>query len=205
MAKDKVEKLAWYHSHPIFEVDPSMQDVCTHYQQQSGFTREGKPFFGVIVGPYWKAQNVTDTQIMVFYLKDPSSKTKSASRVNASMLKDRARKFEFRIISNTKLKYTTYSDIKKMIVTAASNKTDKPEMDSEWFRRRDRGSLGIKYQLKDKFMLSLKQLCEDNLAQQHHNCMKDIMATLVSQEDKDCLENQLTSQEMQASMQLMQQ
>jgi proteasome lid subunit RPN8/RPN11 len=24
MEKDKVQKLAWYHSHPIFEVDPSV-------------------------------------------------------------------------------------------------------------------------------------------------------------------------------------
>ena len=27
MEKDDVTKLAWYHSHPIFEVDPSFQDL----------------------------------------------------------------------------------------------------------------------------------------------------------------------------------
>jgi proteasome lid subunit RPN8/RPN11 len=31
MDKDGVQKLAWYHSHPIFEVDPSIQDLVTHY------------------------------------------------------------------------------------------------------------------------------------------------------------------------------
>ena len=30
MEKDGVVKLAWYHSHPIFEVDPSMLDLQTH-------------------------------------------------------------------------------------------------------------------------------------------------------------------------------
>jgi len=32
MDKDGVQKLAWYHSHPIFDVDPSVQDLSTHYQ-----------------------------------------------------------------------------------------------------------------------------------------------------------------------------
>jgi len=31
MEKDGVEKLAWYHSHPIFDTDPSVQDLQTHY------------------------------------------------------------------------------------------------------------------------------------------------------------------------------
>jgi len=96
-------------------VDPSMQDICTHYSQQNNFSREGKPFFGVIVGPYWKSQDVTETQIMVFNLKEQSSKSKNALRTSISNLKDRARKLQFKIIPNTKLKYTTYSEIKKMI------------------------------------------------------------------------------------------
>ena len=56
MEKDDVTKLAWYHSHPIFEVDPSLQDLQTHYWQQVEFERQGLPFFGVIIGPYYQKQ-----------------------------------------------------------------------------------------------------------------------------------------------------
>ena len=37
MDKDGVVKLAWYHSHPIFEVDPSVLDLQTHQRWQSCF------------------------------------------------------------------------------------------------------------------------------------------------------------------------
>lgn len=52
MEKDGVQKLGWYHSHPIFDVDPSIQDLKTHIGQQINFERQGLPFFGVIIGPY---------------------------------------------------------------------------------------------------------------------------------------------------------
>lgn len=46
--------LGWYHSHPIFEVNPSNIDVNTHETYQSSFHKDNKPFIGVIVGPYSK-------------------------------------------------------------------------------------------------------------------------------------------------------
>jgi len=52
MEKDGVQKVAWYHSHPFFEVDPSVRDLDTHYSQQKNFDSQGLPFFGVIIGPY---------------------------------------------------------------------------------------------------------------------------------------------------------
>jgi hypothetical protein len=70
MEKDGVQKLAWYHSHPIFEVDPSIQDLVTHYSQQVNFDRQGLPFFGVIVGPYLQKQEVSETQFTVFNLRE---------------------------------------------------------------------------------------------------------------------------------------
>jgi|TARA_B110000305_G_C19165508_1_gene504654 proteasome lid subunit RPN8/RPN11 len=69
MDKDKVQKVAWYHSHPIFDVDPSMQDLVTHYQQQVEFDRQGLPFIGVIIGPYYPKQDLDNTLINVFNLK----------------------------------------------------------------------------------------------------------------------------------------
>jgi hypothetical protein len=70
MDKDGVQKLGWYHSHPIFEVDPSMQDMQTHYNQQINFDRQGLPFFGVIIGPYHQNQGVKDTMLNIFHLKE---------------------------------------------------------------------------------------------------------------------------------------
>ena len=46
--------LGWYHSHPVFEVNPSNIDVCTHNSYQENFNKDNKPFIGIIVGPYSK-------------------------------------------------------------------------------------------------------------------------------------------------------
>ena len=51
-------------------------------------------------------------------------------------LKDRGKQFHYKIIPKTKLKYSMYSDIKKMIKNAASHESDKPELASEWTSRR---------------------------------------------------------------------
>ena len=54
MDKDGVIKLAWYHSHPIFDVNPSVTDLHTHGHWQQEFDRNQLPFLGVIIGPYFK-------------------------------------------------------------------------------------------------------------------------------------------------------
>lgn len=76
MDKDGVVKLAWYHSHPIFEVDPSVLDLQTHQRQQSCFDMQGLPFFGVIIGPYHHRQDISETLFKVFHLKEDRNQNK---------------------------------------------------------------------------------------------------------------------------------
>ena len=52
---DGVKVLAWYHSHPIFKVDPSNMDLATHQLFQNSFNQDNLPFFGVIIGPYLRS------------------------------------------------------------------------------------------------------------------------------------------------------
>jgi hypothetical protein len=47
-------------------------------------------------------------------------------------LKDRARQYKYKIIPKTKLKYSMYNDIKKMIKSSSTHKCDKPDLSSEW-------------------------------------------------------------------------
>ena len=51
-----------------------------------------------------------------------------------------------------------YNDIKKMIKSSSTHKCDKPDLASEWTKQRSK----VKYTFKDKFMLSLKRVCEQN-------------------------------------------
>jgi proteasome lid subunit RPN8/RPN11 len=43
----------WYHSHPIFDTNPSRIDICNQHMYQTIFdNHDNKPFVGFIVGPY---------------------------------------------------------------------------------------------------------------------------------------------------------
>lgn len=106
MDKDGVVKLAWYHSHPIFEVDPSVLDLQTHQRWQSCFDTQGLPFFGVIIGPYQGKQDLSETLFKVFHLKEDRSQSKQ--RTVKLNFKDRGRALHHKIIPNTKLKYSMY-------------------------------------------------------------------------------------------------
>jgi len=53
MEKDGVKKLAWYHSHPVFDVNPSITDLFNHQIHQHEFDRQDVPFIGLIIGPYF--------------------------------------------------------------------------------------------------------------------------------------------------------
>ena len=46
--------LAWYHSHPFFEVYPSQLDVANHWSYQSQWNKDNQPYVGLIIGPYTK-------------------------------------------------------------------------------------------------------------------------------------------------------
>jgi proteasome lid subunit RPN8/RPN11 len=55
IAEDRGEKiLAWYHSHPIFEVYPSKVDIRNHTFYQESFKKDNHPFIAFIIGPYSK-------------------------------------------------------------------------------------------------------------------------------------------------------
>ena len=47
-----VQVVGWYHSHPTFPPNPSMQDINTQSQMQEWFARQDAPFLGVIVSPF---------------------------------------------------------------------------------------------------------------------------------------------------------
>lgn len=53
--KEGMKVVGWYHSHPIFQPDPSRRDIENQLSHQIMFkdeeTRE-EPFVGLIVGPF---------------------------------------------------------------------------------------------------------------------------------------------------------
>lgn len=132
MDRDGVQKLAWFHSHPFFEVDPSQTDLYTHCRQQQEFDKDGLPFFGVIVGPYSQKQEVNETQVNIFNLAPQLPGRKQ----NYHNMKDKGKGYHYKIIPKTKVKYSTYLEIKKMIKKSSEHKHDKPEFMSEWTNRR---------------------------------------------------------------------
>lgn len=127
-----MQKVAWYHSHPVFDVDPSVQDLQTHYQQQVNFDRGDMPFFGVILGPYSIKQPQDGTLVRVFHLKDNNQFQKPFSRTVKFNYQEWAKAFHFRIIPISKLKYQMYSVIKTMIKAGATHKFDRPDLLQEW-------------------------------------------------------------------------
>ena len=57
-ARDGLEVVGWYHSHPVFQPDPSLRDIETQYAYQQLVTEQGlvnRPFVGLIVSPYDKS------------------------------------------------------------------------------------------------------------------------------------------------------
>ncbi|TNV85381.1 hypothetical protein FGO68_gene14830 [Halteria grandinella] len=46
--------LGWYHSHPTFQPIPSQIDIENHNNYQKHFTKEGMPYLGLIVSPFFR-------------------------------------------------------------------------------------------------------------------------------------------------------
>ena len=67
----KMRVVGWYHSHPVFEPEPSVRDVENQSNYQDLFCDEKRhmyPFVGIIVGPY-DARMPTPTSIInAFYV-----------------------------------------------------------------------------------------------------------------------------------------
>lgn len=60
--------MGWYHSHPVFKVEPSVVDIQNHEIYQKTFEAEGLPFVAVIIGPYHD-QSSPDSLLKVFHNK----------------------------------------------------------------------------------------------------------------------------------------
>jgi histone H2A deubiquitinase len=48
-----LEVVGWYHSHPTFPPNPSLQDIQTQVRVQQWFAKTLAPFVGIIVAPYY--------------------------------------------------------------------------------------------------------------------------------------------------------
>jgi len=48
-----LEVVGWYHSHPTFLPNPSLQDIETQVRVQQWFDKTDAPFVGIIVAPYY--------------------------------------------------------------------------------------------------------------------------------------------------------
>ena len=91
-----------------------------------------------------------------------------------------------------------YNDIKKMIKSSSTHKCDKPDLASEWTKQRSK----VKYTFKDKFMLSLKRVCEQNYQQaENFDFVKEIRDMLLPK-DQNTLDMQLSSNDVVAPFQL---
>ncbi|XP_027207557.2 histone H2A deubiquitinase MYSM1 [Penaeus vannamei] len=66
-----VQVVGWYHSHPTFPPNPSVQDVETQSQMQQWFARQDAPFLGIIVSPYCPTNRSEASQIRCIVLDKP--------------------------------------------------------------------------------------------------------------------------------------
>lgn len=65
-AEDNGEQiLAWYHSHPFFEVFPSNVDIINHSNYQECFKKEDQPYVAIIIGPYTKRISKTTCRSLI--------------------------------------------------------------------------------------------------------------------------------------------
>lgn len=184
MEKDKVTKLAWYHSHPVFDVDPSIQDLQTHFTQQVNFDRQGLPFFGVILGPYSTKQGQDSTLLRVFHLKEDKTLQKPFSRTVKFNYQTRAKAFHHKVIPISKLKYQMYSVIKSMIKAGAAHKWDRPDLLQEWAPRSN-GKNKSKLSYSQKMILSIKKISDMNLESLNHfDAQKEIKDKLTNSDDR---------------------
>ncbi|CAL4177707.1 unnamed protein product, partial [Meganyctiphanes norvegica] len=79
-----VQVVGWYHSHPTFPPNPSVQDIETQSQMQRWFARQEAPFLGVIVSPFCPTNRGEASQIRCIVLDAPphcSSDSDSETKV----------------------------------------------------------------------------------------------------------------------------
>ncbi|KAK3858040.1 hypothetical protein Pcinc_035738 [Petrolisthes cinctipes] len=73
-----VQVVGWYHSHPTFPPNPSMQDLDTQNQMQRWFARQDAPFLGIIISPFCPTNRSEASQIRCIVLdRAPHQNTSS--------------------------------------------------------------------------------------------------------------------------------
>lgn len=72
---DGVEVVGWFHSHPTFYPNPSLQDIDTQLNMQLYLSNEYKPFVGVILSPFRAITNTPASEYRCLIVdKNESSK-----------------------------------------------------------------------------------------------------------------------------------
>lgn len=63
--------VGWYHSHPTFPPNPSVQDISTQSQMQQWFARQDAHFLGIIVSPFCPTNGSEASHIRCIILDKP--------------------------------------------------------------------------------------------------------------------------------------
>ncbi|XP_042206912.1 histone H2A deubiquitinase MYSM1-like [Homarus americanus] len=78
-----VQVVGWYHSHPTFPPNPSVQDIDTQDQMQQWFARQDAPFLGIIVSPFCPTNRNEASQIRCIVLDKPPHKVSGKEEVES--------------------------------------------------------------------------------------------------------------------------
>ncbi|KAK8393247.1 hypothetical protein O3P69_013335 [Scylla paramamosain] len=77
-----VQVVGWYHSHPTFPPNPSIQDMDTQSQMQQWFARQDAHFLGIIVSPFCPTNRSEASHIRCIVLdKPPHCQEEKGSKV----------------------------------------------------------------------------------------------------------------------------
>jgi hypothetical protein len=74
--------------------------------------------------------------VNVFNLKEDLLVQRPGSR--QIDLKDFGRQFHFKMIPRSKLRYSTWNEIKNMVKDSSIHQSDKPDLTAEWTNRKQR-------------------------------------------------------------------
>lgn len=93
LAREKILKqgqriVGWYHSHPVFKVEPSVVDINNHELYQKMFEADGFPFIAAIIGPYYDQQR-EESLLKVFHNKKKVPYSLQIRQLPAKVLHER--------------------------------------------------------------------------------------------------------------------
>ena len=126
----------WYHSHPIFDTNPSNIDICNQNMYQKIFdNHDKKPFVGFIVGPYSPKLNSNKvvSEFTCFKVEDSSDKT-MPFELNVNMVPQA--KITQRIIDDIMEIYTLSTTAKDRVLLSEKwkGKMKRSEKLRKWIR-----------------------------------------------------------------------